>query len=125
MFALPNRVDVPSAAGTLQLLREGAYLAADLDDILGPLGHLGQQLTEEPPTEMPVPTNLPPEEQALYDALSDGVLSLDNLVVATNEGAVRLWKKLGFNVVGTLPQAFQHQRLGLVDAFVMYKQLVE
>jgi DNA processing protein len=83
VFALPNRVDVPSAFGTLQLLREGAYLAADLDDILGPLGHLGQQLTEEPPTEMPVPANLPPEEQALYDALSDGVRSLDDLIVAT------------------------------------------
>ncbi len=32
---------------------------------------------------MPVPTNLPPEEQALYDALSDGVRSLDDLIVAT------------------------------------------
>jgi ribosomal protein S18 acetylase RimI-like enzyme len=42
-----------------------------------------------------------------------------NLVVSTNEGAVRLWKKHGFNVVGNLPQAFQHQRLGLVDALVM------
>lgn len=46
-----------------------------------------------------------------------------NLVVSTNEGAVRLWKRHGFNVVGTLPLAFQHQRLGLVDALVMYKQL--
>jgi L-amino acid N-acyltransferase YncA len=46
-----------------------------------------------------------------------------NLVVATNEGAVRLWTKHGFEVVGTLPRAFQHPRLGLVDALVMYKQL--
>jgi ribosomal protein S18 acetylase RimI-like enzyme len=46
-----------------------------------------------------------------------------NLVVSTNEGAVRLWKRQGFEVVGTLPKAFRHQRLGFVDAFVMYKQL--
>ena len=48
-----------------------------------------------------------------------------NLVVATNERAVRLWRKLGFAIVGTLPGAFRHQRLGFVDALVMYKQLVQ
>lgn len=47
-----------------------------------------------------------------------------NLVVSTNEGAVRLWKKLGYAVVGTLPRAFRHQQLGLVDALVMFKELV-
>ena len=46
-----------------------------------------------------------------------------NLVVSTNNGAVRLWQDLGFDVIGTLPKAFQHQRLGLVDALVMYKWL--
>ena len=46
-----------------------------------------------------------------------------NLVVTTNEGAVRLWQKLGFAIVGRLPRAFKHARLGYVDALVMYKQL--
>jgi RimJ/RimL family protein N-acetyltransferase len=46
-----------------------------------------------------------------------------NLVVATNEASVYLWKKLGFDVVGTLPGAFNHPQLGFVDAFVMYKIL--
>jgi ribosomal protein S18 acetylase RimI-like enzyme len=46
-----------------------------------------------------------------------------NLVVATNEQAVRLWKKHGFKVIGTLPEAFRHSRLGLVDALVMFKKL--
>jgi len=46
-----------------------------------------------------------------------------NLVVATNEGAVRLWQRLGFEIVGRLPGAFKHSRFGYVDAFVMYKQL--
>ncbi len=47
-----------------------------------------------------------------------------NLVVSTNEIAVELWKKLGFKIIGTLPEAFRHARLGYVDAHVMYKQLV-
>lgn len=46
-----------------------------------------------------------------------------NFVASTNEGAVRLWKKLGFNVVGCLPKAFNHPVQGYVDALVMYKWL--
>ena len=46
-----------------------------------------------------------------------------NLVVSTNKGAVRLWKKQGFDLIGTLPGAFRHQQYGFVDAYVMYKQL--
>ncbi|MBE9608347.1 GNAT family N-acetyltransferase [Chitinilyticum piscinae] len=47
-----------------------------------------------------------------------------NLVVATNTRAVRLWQHLGFSIVGTLPDAFRHARLGYVDAHVMYKPMV-
>lgn len=47
-----------------------------------------------------------------------------NLVVSTNETAVALWRRLGFDVVGTLPGAFRHARLGYVDAYVMFKTLV-
>ncbi len=46
-----------------------------------------------------------------------------NCVIATNEVAVRLWQKCGFSIIGTLPKAFQHQKLGLVDAHVMYQWL--
>ena len=46
-----------------------------------------------------------------------------NLVVSTNERAVRLWQRFGFEIVGRLPQAFAHPRLGLVDALVMYRLL--
>lgn len=48
-----------------------------------------------------------------------------NLVVSTNEAAVHLWRKMGFAIVGTLPGAFNHQELGYVDAYVMYRSLVE
>ncbi len=47
-----------------------------------------------------------------------------NLVVASNTGAVRLWQKLGFAIVGTLPGAFAHRGLGFVDAHVMFKSLL-
>jgi 8-oxo-dGTP pyrophosphatase MutT (NUDIX family)/ribosomal protein S18 acetylase RimI-like enzyme len=45
-----------------------------------------------------------------------------NLVVSTNTTAVRLWQKLGFKIVGTLPGAFRHLQLGFVDAYVMYQE---
>ena len=46
-----------------------------------------------------------------------------NCVIATNEVAVRLWQKCGFQIIGTVPKAYQHQTLGLVDAHVMYQWL--
>ncbi|MFW2372612.1 MAG: N-acetyltransferase family protein [Gammaproteobacteria bacterium] len=46
-----------------------------------------------------------------------------NFVASSNEGAVRLWRKLGFDTVGTLPKAFNHPAKGYVDALVMYKWL--
>src|SRR5207245_5199971 len=46
-----------------------------------------------------------------------------NFVVSSNERAVRLWLKSGFEIVGRLPKAFEHPTVGLVDAYVMYRQL--
>lgn len=44
-----------------------------------------------------------------------------NFVVSTNIVAIQLWLKLGFKIVGTVPKAFNHQRLGLVDIYIMHK----
>jgi L-amino acid N-acyltransferase YncA len=46
-----------------------------------------------------------------------------NFVIAANARAVKLWQACGFRIVGTLPAAFQHPRLGLVDAHVMVRAL--
>ena len=46
-----------------------------------------------------------------------------NLVVSTNTGAVKLWRDLGFDIIVTLPKAFNHRQKGFVDAFVMYQWL--
>jgi ribosomal protein S18 acetylase RimI-like enzyme len=63
-------------------------------------------------------------EHSQQEALRMGFRAMQfNFVVSTNEGAVRLWRKLGFSIVGTLPGAFRHPQHGFVDAFVMFKQL--
>lgn len=48
-----------------------------------------------------------------------------NLVVATNTGAIALWKSFGFQTVGVLPKAFRDPQRGYVDALVMYQSLVD
>jgi len=63
-------------------------------------------------------------EHSLVRAKERGFTAMQfNFVVASNEAAVHLWKAMGFEVVGTLPGAFRHPRLGLVDALVMFRAL--
>ena len=46
-----------------------------------------------------------------------------NYVVKTNTIAVNLWKKLGFQVVGEIPEAFDHPVFGLTNVYVMHRKL--
>jgi GNAT superfamily N-acetyltransferase len=46
-----------------------------------------------------------------------------NYVVSANATAVRLWQRHGFAVVGRIPKAFRHVRLGEVDVLVMHRFL--
>jgi L-amino acid N-acyltransferase YncA len=63
-------------------------------------------------------------EDCLDEARGLGYRSMQfNFVVSTNETAVRLWQVLGFRIVGTLPSAFNHPEKGLVDAYVMFRDL--
>ena len=47
-----------------------------------------------------------------------------NYVIATNTAAIRLWQDLGFEIVGTLANAFRHPNKGYVHVYVMYRSLV-
>jgi len=63
-------------------------------------------------------------EHSLAQARSAGFLAMQfNYVVSTNTAALALYRKLGFQIVGTLPKAFQHRERGLVDAYVMHRFL--
>jgi ribosomal protein S18 acetylase RimI-like enzyme len=63
-------------------------------------------------------------EHSIEEARRQRFLAMQfNYVVSTNNAAINLWKRLGFSIVGTLPKAYRHRRLGYVDAYVMYKLL--
>jgi L-amino acid N-acyltransferase YncA len=63
-------------------------------------------------------------EHSLQRARALGYRAMQfNFVVSSNERAVRLWQSLGFDVVGRLPLAFEHPKLGYVDALVMFRSL--
>jgi len=63
-------------------------------------------------------------EHSILEARRRHYLAMQfNYVVSTNDAAISLWKRLGFSIVGTLPKAYRHRRLGYVDAYVMYKLL--
>jgi GNAT superfamily N-acetyltransferase len=57
-------------------------------------------------------------------ARADGYASMQfNAVVETNSGAVRLWQDLGFQIIGTVPEAFDHPTRGMVGLHIMYRRL--
>ncbi len=63
-------------------------------------------------------------EHSFMEAKNQSFLAMQfNLVVSSNVKAVKLWKKLGFEVVGTSPKSFKHSSLGYVDSYIMYKEL--
>ena len=63
-------------------------------------------------------------EHSLATARSAGFLAMQfNAVVASNGGAVRLWQLHGFAIVGRVPQAFRHAKLGLTHILVMHRLL--
>ena len=63
-------------------------------------------------------------EHSLVEARRLGYRAMQyNFVVATNLAALELWRGLGFQVVGRVPDAFRHCRLGLVDALVLHRLL--
>jgi len=46
-----------------------------------------------------------------------------NYVVKSNHAAVNLWLSLGFEIVGEVPDAFNHSQLGYTNVYVMYRSL--
>lgn len=64
-------------------------------------------------------------EHSLSEARRLGFRAMQfNFVVSTNESAIHLWEELGFKIIGTLPDAFQHPQKGFVDSHIMFRSLL-
>jgi GNAT superfamily N-acetyltransferase len=63
-------------------------------------------------------------EHVLEWARSAGYRSMQfNAVVETNRAAVHLWQALGFEILATVPEAFNHPTEGYVGLHIMYLRL--
>ena len=63
-------------------------------------------------------------EYALAWARAAGYRAMQfNAVVETNTRAVALWRSLGFEVMTTLPEGFDHPRHGYVGLHIMWRAL--
>jgi L-amino acid N-acyltransferase YncA len=63
-------------------------------------------------------------EEVLAWARSGGFRAMQfNAVVETNVPAIALWRSLGFEIIGTVPEAFHHPSEGFVGLHIMYRPL--
>jgi len=63
-------------------------------------------------------------QRVLADARSAGYRAMQfNAVVASNAGAVALWESLGFRILATVPDAFDHPFEGPVGLHIMHRPL--
>jgi ribosomal protein S18 acetylase RimI-like enzyme len=63
-------------------------------------------------------------EWSLDEARRLGYKALQfNFVVKSNIYAVKLWQSIGMEIIGEIPEAFNHKELGPVNAYIMYRKL--
>jgi DNA processing protein len=82
VFSVPGPISSPTSRGTNLLIKDGATLVTSPDDILGRKSE-GQK-TKDPDK------NLTGDEAKIYEALSQGELSIDELSVHIGIGVVSL-----------------------------------
>ncbi len=63
-------------------------------------------------------------EHLLEEAKDRGYRAMQfNAVVETNNRAIGLWRSLGFRILTTVPEAFEHPAEGLVGLHIMHRTL--
>jgi L-amino acid N-acyltransferase YncA len=92
---------------------------------LGPGSHVANAAFMVPPDTQGQGIGRAMGEHCLKEARRLGFRAMQfNFVVSTNKSAIRLWQRLGFEIVGTLPEAFRHPEMGYVDVHVMFRSLL-
>ena len=81
VFAVPGRVDTPQSRGCHNLIREGAVLCENADDILAGFEHLALGQADDSPT-LPL-ANLTETEQKILDVLDATEQPIDTFIDKT------------------------------------------
>lgn len=100
VFVVPGNVDNPASAGSLRLIRKGARLVRDADDVLEDLAGIAPLVprpnsdapaaeSTAPPSAAP-PPGLDATQQQIWEMLGDGRVPIDDLVRATGIGVAQL-----------------------------------
>ena len=79
VFAVPGRIDSPASQGCLKLIKDGAKLVTDVDDVIAEYEFLIPHGSLRKTETMPMPKLLP-EEICLTNILSDGEQDVDSLI---------------------------------------------
>jgi len=72
VMAVPGRIDDPNFAGSHRLIRQGAALVASVSDVLQELGAPPKEVASRVP-------QLPPDEAAVYEVLSAGAETVEEI----------------------------------------------
>lgn len=81
VFAVPGRIDSPASRGPHQLLRTGARLVEDIEDVLEEFEFLipPRNTAKLAERDGPAP-KLSPEESRIVEVLADGAMDVDSLI---------------------------------------------
>jgi len=94
VMAVPGRVDSPASRGTHALIKSGARLVEDLDDILAEFEFLfparPAQPASSPADPAALPDGLPDEERLILAALREEEQDFDTLIRQTGLPAARM-----------------------------------
>jgi ribosomal protein S18 acetylase RimI-like enzyme len=135
-YAFPADISRQEALAMWMAPTAHAYVAADGDEIVGTYllkanqpgrgSHVSNAGFMVAPSAQGRGVGRAMGEHCLAEARRLGFRAMQfNFVVSSNEAAVALWEKLGFEIIGTVPDAFDHKTLGFVDTYVMYRSLDE
>ena len=94
VFAVPNRVDAPGAAGVHALIRDGAKLVESVADVIEEFSEIAAEAApdEDAPRQatLALKANLSPEESRLMEVLDGEPVPLDVLAAKTGLTAARI-----------------------------------
>ena len=86
VFAMPGRVDSDASLGCLDLIRDGATLIRDVDDVLSALGPLVSpiQRTAAETIHQPAELTLSDQERTILNLVSSEATAVDDVIRAAN-----------------------------------------